>query len=80
MSDDHFLVFNSEFENKVLNTISYVLECNHYIVEKKIQNFTSLFETNVKTETSKPNKRKMIITDSGGNINRRVDDMYSNFD
>ena len=68
MSDDHFLVFNSEFENKNLNTIFYVLECNHYIVEKKIQNFTSLFETNVKTETSKPNKRKMIITDSAGNI------------
>ena len=68
MSDDHFLVFNSEFENKILNTIFHVLECNHYIVEKKIQNFTSLFETNVKTETSKPNKRKMIITDSGGNI------------
>ena len=68
MSDDHFLVFNSEFENKILNTIPYVLEYNHYIVEKKIQNFTSLFETNVKTETSKPNKRKMIITDSGGNI------------
>ena len=68
MSDDHFLVFNSEFESKILNTISYVLECNHYIVEKKIQNFTSLFETNVKTETSKPKKRKMIITDSGGNI------------
>ena len=67
MSDDHFLVFNSEFENKILNTIFYVLECNHYIVEKKIENFTSLFETNVKTETSKPNKRKTIITDSGGN-------------
>ena len=68
MSDDHFLVFNSEFENKILNTIFYVLKRNHYIVEKKIQNFTSLFETKVKTETSKPNKRKMIITDSGGNI------------
>ena len=61
MSDDHFLVFNSEFENKILNTISYVFECNHYIVEKKFQNFTSLFETNVKTETSKLNKRKMIM-------------------
>ena len=67
MSDDHFLVFNCEFENKILNTFFYVLECNHYIVEKKIQNFTSFSETNVKTETSKPNKRKMIITESGGN-------------
>ena len=57
MSDDHFLVFNSEFENKVLNTFLYVLECNHYFVEKKIQNFTSLFETNEKTETLKPKEK-----------------------
>ena len=69
MSHDHFLVFTSEFENKIIYTIIfYVLECNHCIVEKKIENFTSLFETNVKTETSKPNKRKMIITDSDGSI------------
>ena len=52
-----FLVLNSELENKVLNTILYVLECNHYFVEKKIQNFTSLFETNEKTETLKPKEK-----------------------
>ena len=68
MGDNHFFSFHLRIWKQSFKYNFVRPWVQSLYRRKKIQNFTSLFETNEKTETSKPSKRKMIITDIGENI------------